>query len=233
MTSLSVKSFTSLTSANAVIAPTTRTIGGVEVSNANGGFKNATVKCSCRMTRSPFAKQIENRNFLCHQLVLNFSLGKTPKRDFFCTSARIPELSLQTATQPGYLKDIDVPGEKLSFGDLTLRFLVDEDMVNYMAIHNWLTGLGFPETTKDFADLTTDADGLKNQLEEQFSDGSLSILNSNYRVSSIVKFQDLFPVSLTSLEFDTTQQDIQYFTAEATFRYTVYYITDSDGRTRL
>ena len=184
------------------------------------------------MTRSPFAKQIENRNFLS-PVGFKFSLGKTPKADFFCTSARIPELSLQTTIQPGYLKDIDVPGEKLSFGDLTLRFLVDEDMVNYMAIHNWLTGLGFPETTKDFADLTTDADGLKNQLEEQFSDGSLSILNSNYRVSSIVKFQDLFPVSLTSLEFDTTQQDIQYFTAEATFRYTVYYITDSDGRTRL
>ena len=37
------KIFSSLTSANAVIAPTTRTIGGVEVSNANGGFKNATV----------------------------------------------------------------------------------------------------------------------------------------------------------------------------------------------
>ena len=156
------------------------------------------------MTRSPFAKQIENRNFLS-PVGFKFSLGKTPKADFFCTSARIPELSLQTTTQPGYLKDIDVPGEKLSFGDLTLRFLVDEDMVNYMAIHNWLTGLGFPETTKDFADLTTDADGLKNQLEEQFSDGSLSILNSNYRVSTIVKFQDLFPVSLTSLEFDTTQ----------------------------
>ncbi len=37
------KIFPSLTAANTVIAPTTRTIGGVEVSNANGGFKNATV----------------------------------------------------------------------------------------------------------------------------------------------------------------------------------------------
>ena len=106
-------------------------------------------------------------------------------------------------------------------------------MKRFFAQRSHQTISGFPETTKDFADLTTDADGIKNQLEEQFSDGSLSILNSNFRVSSIVKFQDLFPVSLTSLEFDTTQQDIQYFTAEATFRYTVYYITDSDGRTRL
>tara|TARA_A100001201_G_scaffold138665_1_gene129799 strand:- start:628 stop:849 length:222 start_codon:yes stop_codon:yes gene_type:complete len=37
------KIFPSLTAANATIAPTTRIIGGAEVSNANGGFKNATV----------------------------------------------------------------------------------------------------------------------------------------------------------------------------------------------
>jgi hypothetical protein len=28
--------------------------------------------------------------------------------------------------------------------------MVDEDMENYMAVHNWLTGLGFPETTEQY-----------------------------------------------------------------------------------
>ena len=184
------------------------------------------------MTVSQFRNQIQNRNFLSPN-GFQFSLSKHPKVDFFCTSARLPEINLQLATQSSYLKDIDIPGEKLTYGDLTLRFLVDEDMTNYMAVHNWLTGLGFPETPQDFVDLTTDEFGVKDQLQEQFSDGSLSILNSNYRVNSIVKFRDLFPVSLTSLEFDTSATDIQYFTAEATFKYTVYIIVDSDGRTRL
>ena len=184
------------------------------------------------MTVSPFRNQIQNRNFLS-PTGFQFSLSKEPKVSFFCTSARIPELSLQTTTQPTYLKDLDIPGEKLTYGDLNLRFLVDEDMTNYMAIHNWLTGLGFSETTQDFVDLTTDDQGLKNQLKEQFSDGSLSILNSNYRVNTIVKFKDLFPVSLSSLEFDTSATDIQYFTADATFKYTIYNILDSDNRTPL
>jgi hypothetical protein len=184
------------------------------------------------MTVSPFRNQIQNRNFLS-PTGFQFSLSKEPKVSFFCTSARIPEISLQTTIQPTYLKDIDVPGEKLTYGDLTLRFLVDEDMSNYMAIHNWLTSLGFSETTQDFVDLTTNEQGLKNQLTEQFSDGNLSILNSNYRINSIVKFKDLFPVSLSSLEFDTSATDIQYFTAEATFKYTIYNILDSDNRTRL
>jgi 2',3'-cyclic-nucleotide 2'-phosphodiesterase (5'-nucleotidase family) len=43
----------------------------------------------------------------------------------------------------------------------------------------------------------------------------------------------MFPTSLTSLEFDTGVSDIQYFTAEATFKYLVYNIVDKDGRTRL
>jgi len=184
------------------------------------------------MTVSPFRNQIQNRNFLS-PTGFQFSLSKEPKVSFFCTSARIPELSLQTSTQATYLKDIDVPGEKLTYGDLTLKFLVDENMTNYMAIHNWLTGLGFSETTQDFANLTTNEQGIKNQLNEQFSDGSLTILSSNYRSNTIVRFKDMFPVSLSSLEFDTSATDIEYFTADATFKYTIYNIYDSDGRTRL
>ena len=63
------------------------------------------------------------------------------------------------------MKTIDVPGERLSYGDLTLRFLVDENMENYISVYNWLTGLGFPETTKEFADLIKDKDGQKDPKE--------------------------------------------------------------------
>ena len=176
---------------------------------------------------SAFSSQIQNRNFLS-PVGFKFTLAKYPKVSFFCNSSRIPEINLGTAIQPSYLKDLDVPGEKLTYGDLTISFLVDESLENYMAVHNWLTGLGFPETTQQFKNLTTNDDGIRD-LKEQYSDGSLSILNSNYRPTANVKFKDLFPVSLTSLEFDSTLTDIQYFTAEATFKYTVYNIVDTNG----
>ena len=75
------------------------------------------------MTTSPLGKQIANRNFLA-PVGFKFSLAKFPKVDFFCNSARIPEINLGTYEQPSYLKNIDVPGDKLTYGDLTLRFLV-------------------------------------------------------------------------------------------------------------
>ena len=66
-----------------------------------------------------------------------------------------------------------------------------------------------------------------------FSDGNLHILNSNFNTTAIVKFFDLFPISLSSLEFEATDTDVNYFTADAIFRYTVYNIVKPDGRTPL
>ena len=148
------------------------------------------------MARNPLENQLSNRNFLS-PIGFKFSIAKTPKVEFYCNSARIPEITLGTAIQPSYLKDIDVPGDKLQYGDLSLRFLVDEEMENYMSIHNWLVGLGFPETAQQFKDLTTETNQNSNRFGERdmdlaFSDASLYILNSNYRTTAIIKFKDLF-----------------------------------------
>ena len=169
---------------------------------------------------SAFRNQIQNRNFLSG-VAFKFNLTKFPKVDFFSNSARIPELSLELAQQSSYLKNIAVPGERLTYGDFTLRFLVDENMENYVSVYNWLKGLGFPETTQQFRDVTTDSKGQRDP-KEAFCDGTLRILNSNYREVGKVKFNDLFPTSLTSLDFDSTATDVQYLTAEATFKYTIY-----------
>ena len=177
------------------------------------------------MTSSPFAKQVTNRNFLSG-VAFKFNLTKFPKVDFFSNSARIPELNLELTRQPSYLKNIDVPGERLTYGDLTLRFLVDENMENYLAVYGWLKGLGFPESGKQFKEIITDSD-VQRDPKVAFCDGNLSIQNSNYREVAKVKFNDLFPISLTSLEFDATNTDVQFFTAEATFKYTIYDLTSS------
>jgi hypothetical protein len=172
-------------------------------------------------------RQISNRNYLS-PIGFKFSLAKEPKVAFFCNSARLPEITLATSIQPSYLKNIDIPGEKITYGNFTLRYLVDESLENYMAIHNWITGLGFPETTEQYTNLTTNEDGLREPLVA-FSDGTLRILNSNYRDVAIIKFKDLFPVSLTPLEFNASETTVNYFTADVTFKYTVYNILGTDG----
>ena len=174
-----------------------------------------------------FSGQIQNRNFLS-PVGFKFVLAKIPKVTFFSNSCRIPDISMGTAIQPSYLKNIDVPGDKVEYGDFYLKFLVDENMENYMAIHNWIVGLGYPESTEQFKNLITDENGSENRLL-QFSDGTLQILNSNYNLNSQVIFKDLFPVSLTALEFEASDPDINYLTAEVVFKYTIYKILDKKG----
>ena len=184
---------------------------------------------------SPFDKQIANRNYMS-PLGFKLVLTKTPKVDFLCQSANIPSISMGTAIQPSYLKDIPVPGDKVLYDDLNVRFLVDEKMENYLAIHKWITGLGYPESIGQYRQLKTDDKRTDRRVNDsadplyfQYSDATLQVLNSNYKPSVLINFKDAFPVSLSTLDFDVTTRDYNYFTAEVTFKYTIYNITDPSG----
>ena len=182
-------------------------------------------------TRKPPAERpgtpIDNRNFLS-PTGFKFALKRSPGVAFFCNQANIPALDLGVAEQPTYLKDIPLPGDKIQFGDLNLRFLVDEDLVNFMEIQNWIRGLGFPESLAEFNDLKNEAilGPMGKSTEDVYSDGTLQILSSNLVPQFNVTFNDLFPYSLSTLAFDARDTDIEYFTADVAFKYTIYEITD-------
>ena len=174
---------------------------------------------------------ISNRNFLS-PTGFKFSLKRCPSAAFFCIQANIPSLDLGIAQQTSYLKDIDIPGDKIVFGDLNLRFLVDEDLFNYMEIQNWIRGLGYPEKLSQLKDLAEDGK-IKSRFgqagENIYSDATLQILSNNLVPKFQVMFKDVFPYSLSTISFDATDTDIDYFTAEVSFKYTIYDMQDMSG----
>ena len=183
------------------------------------------------MAGNSFNNQIQNRNFLS-PVGFKFTLNRTPKVAFFGNSVNIPGMTLGVSVQPTYLKDIDTPGDKIQFDDLTLRFLVDENLENYMEIQNWIRGLGYPENLQQFADLQNQGLIRGNYTQDRqniYSDGTLQVLTSSSIPNFQVVFKDLFPYSLGTLTFDATQTDVQYFTADVGFKYTIYSITDLSG----
>ena len=176
---------------------------------------------------------ITNRNFLS-PVGFKFALKRSPKTAFFCNQANIPDITLGIAEQPNYFRDIPVPGDKIDFGDLNLRFLVDEDLGNYMEIQNWIRGLGYPESLKEFDELEKQdylfgTQKFKTRGDQIYSDGTLQILSSNLVPKFQVVFDDLFPYSLSTMSFDATDTDIEYFTADVSFKYTIYKLTDLEG----
>ena len=182
---------------------------------------------------NPFDKQISNRNYLS-PLGFKLVISKITKVDFLCQSASIPAISMGTAVQPTYLKDIPVPGDKCVYDDLTVRFIIDENMENYLSLNSWIVGLGQPESLQQYRQL--EDIGPKHRQRAgtdpryiEFSDATLQILNSNFQPNILVGFRDVFPTSLSTLEFDVGERDFNYFTAEVSFKYTIFEITDKNG----
>ena len=178
------------------------------------------------------SRQIENRNFLSPN-GFRFALRRSPQAAFFCNQANIPDMQLGVVEQPTYLKNIPIPGDKIDFGDLNIRFLIDEDLGNYMEIQKWIRGLGFPENLNQFEDLESEAEVFGKYTKDQdniYSDGTLSILSSNLIPKFQIFFKNLFPYSLSTMVFDATQTDQEYFTADVSFKYTIYNIVDMNNR---
>ena len=177
---------------------------------------------------------IANRNFLSPG-GFNLVIEKAPKVDFFCQSANIPAISMIATEQPTRLRNIPVPGDELYYQDFQVDFLVDEDMGNYLEIHDWMRGLGFPKyggeynfsergLDQTYSSSSLSGNKVKYSTRENYerSDISLIILNSNYNKVKTVLFKDCFPVSLSTLRFDATRNDVEHLGATAAFKYTYY-----------
>ena len=170
-----------------------------------------------------------------------FNVLKLPKVEYFCTSVNLPGISItDNYTQPTPFRDIPMPGEKLSYDRLSLTFLVDENLENYQEIHGWLRGLGFPGGYQEFKNLLdSGADRFptsKNSVlgdagrskfaapstGDLFSDATLTILTSKNNAVVEVRFRDIFPLSLSGLQYSQQATDTDYLTATVSFDYKLY-----------
>ena len=177
-----------------------------------------------------YEDQLTNRNFLS-PIGFLFILDKARKVSFLCQKAEIPTVELGQVEIPTRgMVPIPVEGN-MRYSEFSMEFIVDEDLRNYMQIHNWMRALGTPQEFKErrvwlnkYADSPSE--------DPRFSDATLQVLNNNNIANFDVVFKDMFPVSLSSLPFDVTGGDNDYFTATTTFRYTLYEIRNKNTQQR-
>jgi hypothetical protein len=161
-----------------------------------------------------------------------FSIKDLPNVAYSCQSANLPSLNLGFAVQPTPFLDIPRIGDKNTFGDFTIRFLISEDMSNYLELFEWLIALGFPNNYNQYKSFTGDRLSrfpfYKNSRGDTeslaLSDGTLTILDINNVPKTNIILKDLFPVSVEALDFDVTSSAVDYFVGIASFKYTSFTI---------
>ena len=156
------------------------------------------------------------------------AFNRVPKMTWFCTAATIPGISLGEATYPTPIHDIFLAGDKLTFENLNITFIVDEELQNYRELWDWLVGMGTPKSPSQWLPELKKGDGSVRKkggsYEESnfYSDATLIVYNSKNIPKVEVKFKDMFPTSLSALDYSQELSDVEYFKASATFRYMYY-----------
>ena len=170
-----------------------------------------------------------------------FKCSKLPKVEFFCQTANIPGIGLGVADIETPLKSIPFPGDKVTYQDLAISFLVDENLENYKEIHDWIIGLGAPQNHNQFSNLratgsdrfpgTSSSNAITGQatadpLPESgmYSDATLTVLNSKNIATTEIRFHNIFPTSLGALSYDVQASDVNYLQTAVDFSYMYYEI---------
>jgi len=169
-----------------------------------------------------------------------FLINQLPKVEYFTTEANIPGITLDEAEIGSPLKNIAMLGSKLDYEDLTISFIVDENLENYIEIHTWLTAIGFPKDRKQFSEFrsTTSNKGTPTRGESNdigdvgastperamYSDAMMTILTNKNNPVVECRFRDVFPTSLSGLTYSQNQTDVEYLTATVNFKYQIYEI---------
>lgn len=120
---------------------------------------------------------------------------------YFCQQINLPGASVKEVVQPTPNIDLFKPGTRISYENLEMTFLVNEELTAWTEIYNWLQDNGTGNYRKSGAQ-------------------AILTIYSNLNNPKIrVKYINVFPTSLTGLDFDTQLSADKHLSATATFRF--------------
>lgn len=144
-------------------------------------------------------------------------ISRLPNVEFFAQKLLLPGVSANAVeTQTPLQAFYSVP-DHLRFADFDLSFIIDENMENYREIFDWLKGIGTPNSLSQY-------DDLKNSKEGIVSDVTVLLFNSHKNPNIKFTFTNAFPIGITPVSLDMSQQDVQYAEATVTMRYDTFTI---------
>jgi hypothetical protein len=148
-------------------------------------------------------------------------IKRLPTVEFTTQQTSIPSISADPILQPTRFNPVFTTPDKVSFSNLDLSFILDEDMINYREIFSWIMLAAFPENHEQHEQIKLSQDGL-------FSDISILIMNSKKNSNLEVLYRNCFPISLGDVQLNTTESDVVYPQVTVTFQYDSFIIRKLD-----
>ena len=125
---------------------------------------------------------------------------------YFCQKANIPGVSLGMAVQQTPNIDLFHSGTKLEYNTFDITFMVNEDLSAWTTIYKWMNDL-------------SSVDNNYNRRKENRKQAIFTVMSNLNNPKFRIKLNDIFPISLSDLDFDTTMSAEEHMLATASFRY--------------
>ena len=163
-----------------------------------------------------------------------------PTTEWFVVRANVPGVSLGQAVQTTPMIDMPIIGDKLTYDDFYVTFLVDEELKNYTEMHDWLINCAAPEKRSQFQGKER-PDGIPKRPQTEIMDlvlgnvkesdrdlySNLDLFIMSSKNNPVVKIQmvEAFPISLTNIEYSHQESDVTYAECTATFAFSYFTIS--------
>lgn len=155
------------------------------------------------------------------QNFFHFELERIPTVIYNVQEITLPNFSMSEQDQPTTLGiPIKRPIGAYKFDNLSLSFLVDENMKNWFEIYKWMRNLG---------NIDSDCENNSLPFNQWMTVATLHITKGTYNDNIKVIFKEIFPIALSGLRFSSTGSSYQAQVATATFAYTYYYFEPDPG----
>ena len=159
-------------------------------------------------------------------------IKKLPNTKYFSTGVNVPSISVAEVQQPTrYGANVKVPGDKISYGEITVTFIVDENMENWTELYTWMsqiTSSTDPDKYRSLVGANRRAnepyDG-SGDYDAVYSDMTIVVTTRSNNPNRYIRIQDAFPTSLGEITMDTTVAGgLSYVTCTASFQFTTFEI---------
>jgi hypothetical protein len=143
-----------------------------------------------------------------------FILDRVPNMVYFCQTANLPGIGFGVADQPTSLgHPVKIPTGAFRFEELELTFRVDENLNNWLELHDWI------RTTGNY---TSDQSTLP--YSQKTSGATLLITNSSYKPKIKIQFKHVFPQFVSGIKFAVNTPTSVEALATVKFAHTGYTI---------
>ena len=152
-------------------------------------------------------RQPSNSSFL-HPTAFRFYVSRVPAVTYFCQAINIPNIEIEEipfTTTMALHKEI---GGNITYGSLSARVLVDEDMETWRGMYDWI---------KDISKTDNDLEIIDD--DDHRCDLRLLVLTNGMNANVEFTFKQCWPSSLSEINFDSAVTDLENLTFDITFSY--------------